>query len=155
MYRTSEIIFFFFTVLEFRHVYDYHCRHHCHDSDFERPKGYHHPHGFFEEDDSQTCYDTKRSPRRRLLPPTPACMYINNNLFANPESFEFITIFSSSKSLFVAWISSVTFHDEYCQQISERCSKSIDPNIKISQISRLTDPIIWKQSLQLLIYLNW
>ncbi|OXB83043.1 UNVERIFIED_CONTAM: hypothetical protein H355_001386 [Colinus virginianus] len=55
-----------------RHVYDYHCRHHCHDSDFERPKGYHHPHGFFEEDDSQICYDTKRSPRRRLLPPTPA-----------------------------------------------------------------------------------
>uniref|UniRef100_A0A8C3RGY6 Voltage-dependent L-type calcium channel subunit alpha n=1 Tax=Cyanoderma ruficeps TaxID=181631 RepID=A0A8C3RGY6_9PASS len=51
--------------------YDYHCRYHCHDSDFERPKGYHHPHGFFEEDDSQICYDTKRSPRRRLLPPTP------------------------------------------------------------------------------------
>ncbi|NXI04339.1 CAC1D protein, partial [Pachycephala philippinensis] len=51
--------------------YDYHCRYHCHDSDFERPKGYHHPHGFFEEDDSQLCYDTKRSPRRRLLPPTP------------------------------------------------------------------------------------
>ncbi|XP_009583504.1 PREDICTED: voltage-dependent L-type calcium channel subunit alpha-1D, partial [Fulmarus glacialis] len=54
-----------------RHIYDYHCRYHCHDSDFERPKGYHHPHGFFEEDDSQICYDTKRSPRRRLLPPTP------------------------------------------------------------------------------------
>uniref|UniRef100_A0A672VBC2 Voltage-dependent L-type calcium channel subunit alpha n=1 Tax=Strigops habroptila TaxID=2489341 RepID=A0A672VBC2_STRHB len=52
-------------------IYDYHCRYHCHDSDFERPKGYHHPHGFFEEDDSQICYDTKRSPRRRLLPPTP------------------------------------------------------------------------------------
>uniref|UniRef100_A0A803V556 Voltage-dependent L-type calcium channel subunit alpha n=1 Tax=Ficedula albicollis TaxID=59894 RepID=A0A803V556_FICAL len=51
--------------------YDYHCRYHCHDSGFERPKGYHHPHGFFEEDDSQICYDTKRSPRRRLLPPTP------------------------------------------------------------------------------------
>uniref|UniRef100_A0A8C3N7H2 Voltage-dependent L-type calcium channel subunit alpha n=1 Tax=Geospiza parvula TaxID=87175 RepID=A0A8C3N7H2_GEOPR len=54
-----------------RHRYDYHCRYHCHESDFERPKGYHHPHGFFEEDDSQICYDTKRSPRRRLLPPTP------------------------------------------------------------------------------------
>uniref|UniRef100_A0A8C3H2S3 Voltage-dependent L-type calcium channel subunit alpha n=1 Tax=Corvus moneduloides TaxID=1196302 RepID=A0A8C3H2S3_CORMO len=53
------------------HRYDYHCRYHCHESDFERPKGYHHPHGFFEEDDSQLCYDTKRSPRRRLLPPTP------------------------------------------------------------------------------------
>ncbi|XP_010226511.1 PREDICTED: voltage-dependent L-type calcium channel subunit alpha-1D isoform X5 [Tinamus guttatus] len=54
-----------------RHMYDYHCRYHCRDSDFERPKGYHHPHGFSEEDDSQMCYDTKRSPRRRLLPPTP------------------------------------------------------------------------------------
>uniref|UniRef100_A0A8C3RI97 Voltage-dependent L-type calcium channel subunit alpha n=1 Tax=Cyanoderma ruficeps TaxID=181631 RepID=A0A8C3RI97_9PASS len=62
---------FFFIVLQCRHRYDYHCRYHCHDSDFERPKGYHHPHGFFEEDDSQICYDTKRSPRRRLLPPTP------------------------------------------------------------------------------------
>ncbi|XP_038596704.1 voltage-dependent L-type calcium channel subunit alpha-1D [Tachyglossus aculeatus] len=41
------------------------------DSDFERPRGYHHPHGFSEEDDSLICYDSKRSPRRRLLPPTP------------------------------------------------------------------------------------
>uniref|UniRef100_K7F622 Voltage-dependent L-type calcium channel subunit alpha n=1 Tax=Pelodiscus sinensis TaxID=13735 RepID=K7F622_PELSI len=58
-----------------RHMYDYHNRHHCNDFDFERPKGYHHPHGFFEEDDSQICYDSKRSPRRRLLPPTPTCEY--------------------------------------------------------------------------------
>ncbi|XP_065407111.1 voltage-dependent L-type calcium channel subunit alpha-1D isoform X11 [Chrysemys picta bellii] len=56
-----------------RHTYDYHNRYHCNDLDFERPKGYHHPHGFFEEDDSQICYDSKRSPRRRLLPPTPTC----------------------------------------------------------------------------------
>ncbi|XP_073207654.1 voltage-dependent L-type calcium channel subunit alpha-1D isoform X6 [Lepidochelys kempii] len=54
-----------------RHTYDYHNRYHCNDLDFERPKGYHHPHGFFEDDDSQICYDSKRSPRRRLLPPTP------------------------------------------------------------------------------------
>ncbi|XP_030426071.1 voltage-dependent L-type calcium channel subunit alpha-1D isoform X3 [Gopherus evgoodei] len=54
-----------------RHTYDYRNRYHCNDLDFERPKGYHHPHGFFEEDDSQICYDSKRSPRRRLLPPTP------------------------------------------------------------------------------------
>uniref|UniRef100_A0A7M4FQA8 Voltage-dependent L-type calcium channel subunit alpha n=1 Tax=Crocodylus porosus TaxID=8502 RepID=A0A7M4FQA8_CROPO len=53
------------------HTSDHNYRYHCHDSDFERPKGYHHPHGFFEEDDSQICYDAKRSPRRRLLPPTP------------------------------------------------------------------------------------
>uniref|UniRef100_A0A452I8B9 Voltage-dependent L-type calcium channel subunit alpha n=1 Tax=Gopherus agassizii TaxID=38772 RepID=A0A452I8B9_9SAUR len=58
-----------------RHTYDYRNRYHCNDLDFERPKGYHHPHGFFEEDDSQICYDSKRSPRRRLLPPTPTCEY--------------------------------------------------------------------------------
>ncbi|XP_060127422.1 voltage-dependent L-type calcium channel subunit alpha-1D isoform X2 [Zootoca vivipara] len=54
-----------------RYTYDYPSRYHCNDLDFERPKGYHHPHGFFEEDESQMCYDSKRSPRRRLLPPTP------------------------------------------------------------------------------------
>lgn len=61
-----------------RHTSDYNYRYHCHDSDFERPKGYHHPHGFFEEDDSQICYDAKRSPRRRLLPPTPTRECIKN-----------------------------------------------------------------------------
>ncbi|KAF7249819.1 Voltage-dependent L-type calcium channel subunit alpha-1D [Varanus komodoensis] len=54
-----------------RHTHDYHSRYYCNDLDFERPKGYHHPHGFFEEDESQMYYDSKRSPRRRLLPPTP------------------------------------------------------------------------------------
>uniref|UniRef100_A0A8D0HUZ7 Voltage-dependent L-type calcium channel subunit alpha n=1 Tax=Sphenodon punctatus TaxID=8508 RepID=A0A8D0HUZ7_SPHPU len=54
-----------------RHTYDYPNKYHCNYSDFERSKGYHHPHSFFEEDDSQICYDSKRSPRRRLLPPTP------------------------------------------------------------------------------------
>ncbi|XP_015671692.1 voltage-dependent L-type calcium channel subunit alpha-1D [Protobothrops mucrosquamatus] len=54
-----------------RHSHDYHSTYHCNDLDFERPKGYHHPHGFFEEDDSPVYYDSKRSPRRRLLPPTP------------------------------------------------------------------------------------
>ncbi|XP_006169354.1 voltage-dependent L-type calcium channel subunit alpha-1D isoform X2 [Tupaia chinensis] len=39
--------------------------------DFERPRGYHHPQGFLEDDDSPVCYDSRRSPRRRLLPPTP------------------------------------------------------------------------------------
>lgn len=87
--------------LECRHVYDYHCRYHCHDSDFERPKGYHHPHGFFEEDDSQMCYDTKRSPRRRLLPPTPTREYIKNNLFANPELLKCVQIHSSLKRLLI------------------------------------------------------
>ncbi|XP_062825988.1 voltage-dependent L-type calcium channel subunit alpha-1D isoform X8 [Anolis carolinensis] len=54
-----------------RHRRDYHSKYHCNDLDYERPKGYHHPHGFYEEDESQMCYDSKRSPRRRLLPPTP------------------------------------------------------------------------------------
>uniref|UniRef100_A0A8D2D9I3 Voltage-dependent L-type calcium channel subunit alpha n=1 Tax=Sciurus vulgaris TaxID=55149 RepID=A0A8D2D9I3_SCIVU len=39
--------------------------------DFERPRGYHPPLGFWEDDDSPVSYDSRRSPRRRLLPPTP------------------------------------------------------------------------------------
>nr|XP_036875240.1 voltage-dependent L-type calcium channel subunit alpha-1D-like isoform X2 [Manis javanica] len=35
------------------------------------PQGYHHPQGFLEEEDWPVCYDSRRSPRRRLLPPTP------------------------------------------------------------------------------------
>ncbi|XP_057342439.1 voltage-dependent L-type calcium channel subunit alpha-1D isoform X3 [Manis pentadactyla] len=35
------------------------------------PRGYHHPQGFSEEEDWPVCYDSRRSPRRRLLPPTP------------------------------------------------------------------------------------
>ncbi|XP_039766332.1 voltage-dependent L-type calcium channel subunit alpha-1D [Ornithorhynchus anatinus] len=56
---------------ENRQAYNYCDRYPGSDSDFERPRGYHHPHGFSEEDDSLICYDSKRSPRRRLLPPTP------------------------------------------------------------------------------------
>ena len=39
----------------------------------ERPRGYHHPQSFSEDDDSPIGYDSRRSPRRRLLPPTPTC----------------------------------------------------------------------------------
>uniref|UniRef100_A0A7N5P1W6 Voltage-dependent L-type calcium channel subunit alpha n=1 Tax=Ailuropoda melanoleuca TaxID=9646 RepID=A0A7N5P1W6_AILME len=39
--------------------------------DFERPRGYHHPQGFLEDADSPVRCDSRRSPRRRLLPPTP------------------------------------------------------------------------------------
>lgn len=100
VYRNSWKCFLY-CISNVRHVYDYHCRYHCHDSDFERPKGYHHPHGFFEEDDSQMCYDTKRSPRRRLLPPTPTRKYIKNNLFANPELLKCVQIHSSLKRLLI------------------------------------------------------
>uniref|UniRef100_A0A4X2KW15 Voltage-dependent L-type calcium channel subunit alpha n=1 Tax=Vombatus ursinus TaxID=29139 RepID=A0A4X2KW15_VOMUR len=54
-----------------RQTYDFYDRCPGSSSDFERPRGYHHPHGFLEEDDSPICYESKRSPRRRLLPPTP------------------------------------------------------------------------------------
>ncbi|XP_075405129.1 voltage-dependent L-type calcium channel subunit alpha-1D isoform X3 [Tenrec ecaudatus] len=54
-------------------------RHHCGFYDrppartleLETPWGDHHPHGFLEDEDSPVCYDPRRSPRRRLLPPTP------------------------------------------------------------------------------------
>ncbi|GAB1298661.1 Voltage-dependent L-type calcium channel subunit alpha [Apodemus speciosus] len=54
-----------------RHNYSYYNRYPDSSMDFERPRGYHHPQGFLEDDDSPVGYDSRRSPRRRLLPPTP------------------------------------------------------------------------------------
>ncbi|XP_076985099.1 voltage-dependent L-type calcium channel subunit alpha-1D isoform X4 [Tamandua tetradactyla] len=54
-----------------RQNYDYYSRYPGSSLDFERPQGYHHPQGCLEDDDSPVCYDSRRSPRRRLLPPTP------------------------------------------------------------------------------------
>ncbi|XP_041617801.1 voltage-dependent L-type calcium channel subunit alpha-1D isoform X5 [Vulpes lagopus] len=54
-----------------RQSYNYYNRYPGSSWDFERPRGYHHPQGFLEDDDSPVCYDSRRSPRRRLLPPTP------------------------------------------------------------------------------------
>ncbi|XP_017171298.1 voltage-dependent L-type calcium channel subunit alpha-1D isoform X4 [Mus musculus] len=54
-----------------RQNYNYYNRYPGSSMDFERPRGYHHPQGFLEDDDSPTGYDSRRSPRRRLLPPTP------------------------------------------------------------------------------------
>ncbi|XP_074055284.1 voltage-dependent L-type calcium channel subunit alpha-1D isoform X5 [Macrotis lagotis] len=54
-----------------RQTYDFYNRCPANSSDFERPRGYHRPHSFLEEDDSPICYESKRSPRRRLLPATP------------------------------------------------------------------------------------
>ncbi|XP_069795816.1 voltage-dependent L-type calcium channel subunit alpha-1D-like isoform X5 [Narcine bancroftii] len=41
------------------------------DVDFERPKGYHRPCASYEDDESHYYIESRRSPRRRLLPPTP------------------------------------------------------------------------------------
>ncbi|KAM8758666.1 voltage-dependent L-type calcium channel subunit alpha-1D isoform 5-T5 [Rhynchonycteris naso] len=54
-----------------RQNYSYYNRYPGSNLDFERPRGYHHPQGFLDDDDSPICYDSWRSPRRRLLPPTP------------------------------------------------------------------------------------
>ncbi|XP_066102085.1 voltage-dependent L-type calcium channel subunit alpha-1D isoform X1 [Saccopteryx bilineata] len=54
-----------------RQNYSYYDRYPGSHLDFERPRGYHHPQGFLDDDDSPICYDSRRSPRRRLLPPTP------------------------------------------------------------------------------------
>lgn len=56
-----------------RQNYSYYSRYPGGSWDFERPRGYHHPQGFLEDEDSPICYDSRRSPRRRLLPPTPTC----------------------------------------------------------------------------------
>ncbi|XP_058438126.1 voltage-dependent L-type calcium channel subunit alpha-1D isoform X4 [Marmota monax] len=54
-----------------RRNYSYYSRCPGSSMDFERPRGYHSPQGFWEDDDSPVGYESRRSPRRRLLPPTP------------------------------------------------------------------------------------
>ncbi|XP_077894543.1 voltage-dependent L-type calcium channel subunit alpha-1D isoform X10 [Ictidomys tridecemlineatus] len=54
-----------------RRNYSYYSRCPGSSMDFEWPRGYHPPQGFWEDDDSPVGYDSRRSPRRRLLPPTP------------------------------------------------------------------------------------
>ncbi|KAM4881645.1 voltage-dependent L-type calcium channel subunit alpha-1D isoform 4-T4 [Thomomys bottae] len=54
-----------------RQNYSYYNRYQGSTMDFERPRGYHHPQGFLDDDDFPVGYDSRRSPRRRLLPPTP------------------------------------------------------------------------------------
>ncbi|XP_041417801.1 voltage-dependent L-type calcium channel subunit alpha-1D isoform X2 [Xenopus laevis] len=54
-----------------RQMYEEPALYQTNDVDYEGPRGYHHPHSFFEEEDSQIYYETRKSPRRRLLPATP------------------------------------------------------------------------------------
>ncbi|XP_041081104.1 voltage-dependent L-type calcium channel subunit alpha-1D-like [Polyodon spathula] len=46
-------------------------RFHTSDVDYETAKGYHHPYGYYDEQNQQSYHDPRRSPKRRLLPPTP------------------------------------------------------------------------------------
>ncbi|XP_036387021.1 voltage-dependent L-type calcium channel subunit alpha-1D-like isoform X3 [Megalops cyprinoides] len=44
------------------------------DLDYETPRGYHHPDSYYDDDEQPLYHDSRRSPKRRLLPPTPqAC----------------------------------------------------------------------------------
>nr|XP_033781763.1 voltage-dependent L-type calcium channel subunit alpha-1D [Geotrypetes seraphini] len=58
-------------ILRNRQKCDHRNQYYDNDRDYERPKTHHHPHYDFEEQDSQMNYDSRPSPRRRLLPPTP------------------------------------------------------------------------------------
>ncbi|XP_048028206.1 calcium channel, voltage-dependent, L type, alpha 1D subunit, a isoform X12 [Megalobrama amblycephala] len=41
------------------------------DQEYETPRGYHHPDGYYDDDEQPLYHDPRRSPKRRLLPPTP------------------------------------------------------------------------------------
>ncbi|XP_074491971.1 calcium channel, voltage-dependent, L type, alpha 1D subunit, a isoform X5 [Sebastes fasciatus] len=41
------------------------------DAEYETPKGYHHPDSYYEDDEQPLYRDSRRSPKRRLLPATP------------------------------------------------------------------------------------
>ncbi|KAJ7999742.1 hypothetical protein DPEC_G00197570 [Dallia pectoralis] len=41
------------------------------DPEYETPRGYHHPDGYYDDDEQPLYHDGRRSPKRRLLPATP------------------------------------------------------------------------------------
>lgn len=41
------------------------------DTEYETPKGYHHPDAYYDDDEQPLYHDSRRSPKRRLLPATP------------------------------------------------------------------------------------
>lgn len=41
------------------------------DTEYETPKGYHHPDTYYDDDEQPLYRDSRRSPKRRLLPATP------------------------------------------------------------------------------------
>ncbi|XP_024125027.1 calcium channel, voltage-dependent, L type, alpha 1D subunit, a isoform X3 [Oryzias melastigma] len=41
------------------------------DTEYETPKGYHHPDSYYDDDEQPLYHDSRRSPKRRLLPATP------------------------------------------------------------------------------------
>uniref|UniRef100_A0A8B9JLZ7 Calcium channel, voltage-dependent, L type, alpha 1D subunit, a n=1 Tax=Astyanax mexicanus TaxID=7994 RepID=A0A8B9JLZ7_ASTMX len=41
------------------------------DQEYETPRGYHHPDSYYDDDEQLLYHDSHRSPKRRLLPPTP------------------------------------------------------------------------------------
>ncbi|KAL2091596.1 hypothetical protein ACEWY4_013859 [Coilia grayii] len=41
------------------------------DQEYETPRGYHHPDTYYDDDEQPLYHDSRRSPKRRLLPPTP------------------------------------------------------------------------------------
>ncbi|XP_028822833.1 calcium channel, voltage-dependent, L type, alpha 1D subunit, a isoform X3 [Denticeps clupeoides] len=49
------------------------CKDRCPNSDqeYETPRGYHHPDSYYDDDEQLLYHDSRRSPKRRLLPPTP------------------------------------------------------------------------------------
>nr|XP_015203636.1 PREDICTED: voltage-dependent L-type calcium channel subunit alpha-1D isoform X7 [Lepisosteus oculatus] len=50
---------------------EYYDRYYTSDLDYETPKGYHHPYGYYDDDEQPIYHESRRSPKRRLLPPTP------------------------------------------------------------------------------------
>lgn len=52
------------------HVFFVH-RYQNSDTEYETPKGYHHPDSYYDDDEQPLYRDSRRSPKRRLLPATP------------------------------------------------------------------------------------
>lgn len=50
------------------------------DTEYETPKGYHHPDTYYDDDEQPLYHDSRRSPKRRLLPATPQGIFSTHTL---------------------------------------------------------------------------
>lgn len=53
----------------------YFVRYQTSDTEYETPKGYHHPDNYYDDDEQPLYRESRRSPKRRLLPATPQGMF--------------------------------------------------------------------------------
>uniref|UniRef100_A0A3P9LN87 Voltage-dependent L-type calcium channel subunit alpha n=1 Tax=Oryzias latipes TaxID=8090 RepID=A0A3P9LN87_ORYLA len=68
------------------------------DTEYETPKGYHHPDSYYDDDEQPLYHDSRRSPKRRLLPATPQGTFMPVSLSCTAFSVMAVAGLDSSRA---------------------------------------------------------